>query len=399
MTISVCMIVKNEEKVLGDCLKSISPFADEIIINDTGSTDATVSIAESFGAKIIHSEWVDDFSYSRNISLKKASCDWVFWLDADDTIPDYSIEEILYIKNKKPDRVYNIKCMSLTKDGTYEVHNQARIFPNNMGVHFERAIYEQFITSAFNVGLPLENSNIEVHHSGYSDPEIRVKKAIRNSRILMKDYYRGDRSPYLLLKLGVNNETQGNWDTSEGFYREYLRLYKGFKNNIENTCNVYHGLGRINFNKGLYKNAEEFLTLGLNLGALRPDMQMTLARSLFYQEKFKEAISLLEDILSTDFNMVRSNIDKDNIIMRALRLTGDCHYCIDNKDLALKFFWSSYKVNKRGNHRTVFRVIDLLSKMGYIEKAKEISEDLKKYYSEFPEFREICEKHRLIDFG
>ena len=73
MTISVCMIVKNEEKTLPVCLKSLEGIADELIVVDTGSTDSTVAVAEAAGAKVFHFEWVDDFAKARNFSLSEAS--------------------------------------------------------------------------------------------------------------------------------------------------------------------------------------------------------------------------------------------------------------------------------------------------------------------------------------
>ena len=77
-TLSICMIVKNEEASLAKCLLSVTPIADEIIIVDTGSTDRTKEIATVFGAKVYDFKWSDDFSAARNFSLSKASGDWIF---------------------------------------------------------------------------------------------------------------------------------------------------------------------------------------------------------------------------------------------------------------------------------------------------------------------------------
>lgn len=86
ITISVCMIVKNEEDVLERALKSVQDIADEIIIVDTGSTDSTKDIASSYTNKIYDFEWCDDFSKARNYSFSKATKDYCMWLDADDVI-------------------------------------------------------------------------------------------------------------------------------------------------------------------------------------------------------------------------------------------------------------------------------------------------------------------------
>lgn len=83
-TISLCMIVKNEEKVLARCLDSVKPAVDEIVILDTGSTDATKDVAARYTDRIYDFPWVDDFSAARNASFAKASMTFTMWLDADD---------------------------------------------------------------------------------------------------------------------------------------------------------------------------------------------------------------------------------------------------------------------------------------------------------------------------
>ncbi len=86
VTISVCMIVKNEEKYLQRCLESVKYFADEIIIVDTGSLDTTKDIARQFTDKIFDFQWVHDFSLARNFALSHAKMEWIFVIDADEFI-------------------------------------------------------------------------------------------------------------------------------------------------------------------------------------------------------------------------------------------------------------------------------------------------------------------------
>ena len=84
--LSLCMIVKDEEDCLARCLLSATPVVDETVIVDTGSTDRTKEIAKAFGAKVYDFEWTDDFSEARNLSLSKATGEWILVLDADETI-------------------------------------------------------------------------------------------------------------------------------------------------------------------------------------------------------------------------------------------------------------------------------------------------------------------------
>lgn len=94
ITLSLCMIVKNEEKTLERCLNSVKSFIDEIIIVDTGSTDDTKEIAKRFGAKVFDFRWVNNFAAARNFSFSKATSDYILWLDGDDFIDEENITNI-----------------------------------------------------------------------------------------------------------------------------------------------------------------------------------------------------------------------------------------------------------------------------------------------------------------
>lgn len=87
MTLSLCMIVKNEERVLDRALSTAGVYADEIIVVDTGSTDGTKRIAQRYTDKVFDFAWCDDFSAARNYAFSKATCDYRMWLDADDIVP------------------------------------------------------------------------------------------------------------------------------------------------------------------------------------------------------------------------------------------------------------------------------------------------------------------------
>ncbi|NOU81556.1 glycosyltransferase [Paenibacillus sp. LMG 31459] len=97
-TISLCMIVRNEEKSLGRCLSSVADIVDEMVIVDTGSTDRTKQIAADFGAHIYDFEWIQDFAAARNYSFSQATCEYILWLDADDVIEETDRERFKALK-------------------------------------------------------------------------------------------------------------------------------------------------------------------------------------------------------------------------------------------------------------------------------------------------------------
>lgn len=98
ITISLCMIVKNEEKLLGRCLDSIADLVDEIIIVDTGSTDNTKETAAGYGAQLYDFTWIDDFSAARNFAFSKATCEYIYSADADEVLSEENREKFRVLK-------------------------------------------------------------------------------------------------------------------------------------------------------------------------------------------------------------------------------------------------------------------------------------------------------------
>lgn len=99
-TLSLCMIVKNEEKILARCLNSVKDIVDEIIIVDTGSTDRTREIASKYTSMVYDFEWVQDFAKARNFSFSKATQDYIMWLDADDVILEEDRKKLKELKKQ-----------------------------------------------------------------------------------------------------------------------------------------------------------------------------------------------------------------------------------------------------------------------------------------------------------
>ncbi len=102
ITISLCMIVKNEEKLLARCLHTASSLVDEIVVVDTGSTDRTREIAEQFTPLIYDFEWVDDFAAARNYAFSLATKEYILWLDADDILKDEDQKKLKALKESLP---------------------------------------------------------------------------------------------------------------------------------------------------------------------------------------------------------------------------------------------------------------------------------------------------------
>lgn len=153
ISLSVCMIVKNEEDVLARILQCVNKFADEIIIIDTGSSDNTINIAKSFTDKVFNFEWCDDFSKARNYSFSLATKEYIMWVDADDYIDEDNINKILQLKQSATANidVYMLKyIMGFNGNNhTLEFYRE-RIIKNN-GKFFWEGFVHEVITPSGNI--------------------------------------------------------------------------------------------------------------------------------------------------------------------------------------------------------------------------------------------------------
>ena len=188
------MIVKNEEKNLPGILADIRGVVDEICVVDTGSTDNTIAVAESFGAKIGRFPWVGDFAAARNHSIEIAAADYLLWVDADDRIDFNDRQALACLKPRlrhQKDRAYLLKIINSAKDAPEAVHYQARIVPNSKGVRFEGKVHEQIIPALKRSAIKIESTDIAIRHTGYHDRETLPEKARRNLEILTEELNSG----------------------------------------------------------------------------------------------------------------------------------------------------------------------------------------------------------------
>src|SRR6201992_401844 len=133
LTLSLCMIVRDEEQMLPRCLEAVASAVDEIVIVDTGSTDATVEIAKSFGARVIEFPWTGSFSEARNVSFEAATGDWVMYLDADEVLVSEDVEQLRALTGRTWREAFYLVETSYTGelgDGGALVNNALRVFRN-----------------------------------------------------------------------------------------------------------------------------------------------------------------------------------------------------------------------------------------------------------------------------
>lgn len=182
--ISVCMIVKNEEKYLEQCLRSIQKIADEIIIIDTGSTDDTLEIARKYTDKIWIHPWNDSFSEARNHYLEYALGDWIFQIDADEELVQEDIPQVLSAVHDDSIDAIMIQIVNISSHGASKgVFNTERIFRNNGNIHYNGRVHNNIIGITAPKAYP-----IRFNHYGYDSSTAAIdKKFNRTASLLKKD--------------------------------------------------------------------------------------------------------------------------------------------------------------------------------------------------------------------
>ncbi|HEX2956814.1 MAG TPA: glycosyltransferase [Chitinispirillaceae bacterium] len=276
-TLSICMIVKNEAAILGRCLKSIVAAADEIVVVDTGSTDDTIVIARSFGAKVIEEPWRNDFSFARNISLQYATSSWILWLDADDVVPESSCEKIRVLKSGVPDKVYGFTIRNQRPGNTGTEFVQARMFPNNPAIRFERKIHEQMMPDALRIGLKMQKIDIVIEHHGYAAPEVLKLKASRNLQLLLDEYKAHGPDAVTALEIGDSYQLTGLDDEAYRWYYTTIEIPGCVSSAPALAGQAYLGLGTIANRKGMHQDAIQYLDKAFQCSPWRPDIHYGLA--------------------------------------------------------------------------------------------------------------------------
>ncbi len=205
-TLSLCMIVKDEEQMLPKCLDAVAEFVDELIIVDTGSTDRTVEIAESFGAKVLHHTWTGDFSEARNVGFDAATCDWKMFLDADEVLVEGEGPKLRALLGHTWREAMYLVETNYTGDmdhGTSVDHNALRIFRNRPEYRFRDRIHEQIAYALPLITERLEVSQVRIDHFGYLGVVREERdKSRRNIELLEQQIEEGNNGPFVHFNLG-----------------------------------------------------------------------------------------------------------------------------------------------------------------------------------------------------
>lgn len=204
--LGVHILTRNEAELLPRCLQSVQGIADEILVIDTGSTDETLTIAASYGARIITAEWQDDFSKARNQGLAEATTDWILTLDADEILLPTTVQTANWLHSEQ--EAYHIQLIHEVGDDPQQriTYPAVRLFRNRAPYRYTGRVHEDILPAIWHrqPGLHIPLAPWQILHDGYHPNWLQKKsKPERNLKLLQKSLAEQPSNPFHTYNLGV----------------------------------------------------------------------------------------------------------------------------------------------------------------------------------------------------
>ncbi|MEK4190997.1 glycosyltransferase [Paenibacillus sp. FSL L8-0494] len=222
-TVSLCMIVKNEEKTLARCLDSVVGKVEEIIIVDTGSEDNTIEIAKRYTSNIYSFQWTGSFAEARNFSIRQSSCDYILVMDADEYLDEDSDIHKVCVTGFD---YYVLKIKNyLSFDQTF-IHYNVRLFVNNENLYFENQLHEHL--NIFDERFKFVGNDVDLllHHTGYSNETIEEKDKLQRNLPIMIREVEENPNGFNLFNMGKLYLSLGQYHKAVNYFKKAYPLSK-----------------------------------------------------------------------------------------------------------------------------------------------------------------------------
>ncbi len=207
-TVTLCMIVRDEESTIGSTIKSVLALVDEIIIADTGSQDNTSIIAEGYGAKVIDVPWDDDFAAARNKTLDMASGDWILVLNADEVLQSIRPVDFQRLLHNPKAAAYRVDIITGSGEALSDGHDPVRLFRNHPVLRYTYPLRESLETGLREYTRAMAQTILDcplvVVNEGQT-PERLLRGRDRDQRILRQAGEAHPHEPYYAYLKGCKN--------------------------------------------------------------------------------------------------------------------------------------------------------------------------------------------------
>lgn len=385
MLLSIAMMVKNEEKHLEECLKSLQSIRDkiesELIIVDTGSIDKTVEIAKKFTDKVYFHNWNDNFSEMRNITINYSKGDWIFIIDGDEVLSDSKgiiefFTQKQYFKYKSA--AIKVKNLQSMENEDYALITSTRLFKNDGEFYYSGAIHNQA-----HYNTPTATINSDIIHYGYlsDDFELMERKFKRTATLLRKELEKDPDNVHYRYQLSVSYAMHKDFKESLEEARKSYDCMKNLnKSDHEKYIFVYNNYVNQLLKNAKYEEAEKIVKEALKINKNNLDLYLYIARVKFINKFYEEAKEFYEKYLA-----ILKNEDISKISDKLIVYTAD-KYEVAYEDLFIIYCEEyNYKLAKEMLHN-INDTDFVLDNMNKIVKCFIINNDfkeLKDYYIKF----------------
>ncbi|GJQ60190.1 MAG: tetratricopeptide repeat protein [Candidatus Scalindua sp. AMX11] len=293
-TLSLCMIVKNEEEFLPRCLESVKDYIDEMVIVDTGSTDRTVEIARNYGANIYHHAWENSFCKARNYSLQYATSDWILILDADEEIDSedaHKLKEV--IKDSKVNVIYVPLFCKPLGGNNISISRSNRLFRNHIGLHYEGIVHNFLKDKGAS-----KNAEIKIFHYGYNLNKEQMEKKFVRTTTLLKEQIKKDPSdpiPHYNLAVSYQNKEMDDECIKEAL--EAIKLFETRKSDQQTRLQALYTASNAFLRKRDLGNAEIYALKALDLYYNYLDIHNVLSSIYFQRKEYDKSLAFTNSYL------------------------------------------------------------------------------------------------------
>ena len=339
--LSICMIVKDEERFIEQSLESVHTIANQLVVVDTGSRDRTVSIAEECGAEVYEIEWNNDFSVARNDSLQYATGDWVLILDADEIAEPNSISALRRFLNQTDYLAGTIKNTNAGADP--KTAPVPRLFRNVPGAYFTGRIHEQVFPSLESKvsewDMKVTACDFEVVHYGYLDDVKSEKgKVLRNLKLLAQAIQESPDDPVLHMHYAIDLSNAGQLDLAIEQGARALELLNG-RPISEVSPDIRERLLNVHCNHMLVAGRfQDLITVANSPAALLsgPNASVQFMNAIAHMSlgDARSAIPLLESCIETRNRPVTIPHVSDLIGSQPHVLLGNCYARVGQLNMA-----------------------------------------------------------------
>lgn len=362
--LSLCMIVKNEEKVLQRCLDSVHGIVDEIVIVDTGSTDLTKEIALKYTNKVYDFEWTNSFADARNFAQQQATGEWILVLDADEYVDQGNLKEMIDVLKQTDESIEAYDVVIYNFMGVYGErvlqHRHTRIYRNYPHLRYDRAIHEQLrrINGEY---VQAAQGILNVYHTGYMHQAVKEKnKHDRNAPLIEREMKAGESVAFDYFNLGNEYLSKGEIEKALQSFIQAYQEKKDIRLSWVSYCLVQIILCLKYLQR--FEDALQVITDAENLYSETADFPFLRGEIYYLQHRYDDAAKQLEHLLEHKSKYPHTIKTFEYVEYDPHMLLGHMYKHKGNLQKAMYHYSSALSFN-RNSYEALYHVLQLLARV------------------------------------